>query len=105
AGNLSAGIRRRLASHLSGDTWKHLAQLLDLDYMVPCLAQETSPASLLLQPDNMKVSLNNTCPGQFHYVPQRNILATLCQSVTMDKLRDCLQALGLKDCVAVLDDA
>lgn len=56
AGELSERARGRLASLLSGDTWQHLAQLLDLDYMVPCLAKESQPAQLLLHPDNMKVS-------------------------------------------------
>ncbi|XP_066951196.1 nuclear factor NF-kappa-B p105 subunit-like isoform X4 [Macrobrachium rosenbergii] len=79
-GHLSAGIRRSLANHLSGDTWRHLAQLLDLDYLVPHLSREASPASLLLQPDNMK-------------------------GVTIEKLRGCLEVLGLKDCLAVLDAA
>lgn len=80
AGELSERARGRLASLLSGDTWQHLAQLLDLDYMVPCLAKEAQPAQLLLHPDNMT-------------------------SVTVEKLRECLEILGLKECVAVLDRA
>ncbi|KAK8737498.1 hypothetical protein OTU49_004525, partial [Cherax quadricarinatus] len=80
SGELSERMRGRLASHLSGDTWRHLAQLLDLDYMVPCWAKESSPAELLLHPDNMK-------------------------TVTLEKLRECLEVLGLKECVAVLDQA
>lgn len=79
-GELSERVRGRLASHLSGDTWRHLAQLLDLDYLVPSLAGQPSPASTLLHPDNMK-------------------------SVSLEKLRECLGVLGLKECVAVLDQA
>ncbi|KAK3882440.1 hypothetical protein Pcinc_013177 [Petrolisthes cinctipes] len=78
AGELSEHVRGRLASLLSGDNWRHLAQLLDLDYMVPCWAKEAHPAALLLHPDNLK-------------------------TVSMEKLRECLEILGLKECVAVLD--
>lgn len=80
ARELNERTRGRLASLLSGDTWQHLAQLLDLEFLVPCLAKEATPAHVLLQPENMK-------------------------GVSMEKLRECLEVLGLKNCVAVLDQA
>lgn len=79
ASDLSDSVRERLASHLSGDTWRHLAQLLDLDYMVPSWAKESSPAELLLHPDIMKVSLGNTYTQEPDYNHRCKCLAGNCQ--------------------------
>lgn len=51
-----------------------------MDYLVPYLAKEPQPADALLHPDNMS-------------------------SVSLDRLRECLQVLGLKACITILDDA
>ncbi|CAL4140772.1 unnamed protein product [Meganyctiphanes norvegica] len=79
-GDLSSRVRSRLSAQLSGDTWRHLAQVLDMDYLVPYLAKEPQPANALMHPDNMR-------------------------SVSLDRFRECLQVLGLKSCITILDEA
>ncbi|KAG0722006.1 Nuclear factor NF-kappa-B p100 subunit [Chionoecetes opilio] len=66
ARELSERTRERLASLLSGNTWQHLALLLDLEFLVPCLAKEVAPAHVLLHPDNMKHHHQNVRGQSYH---------------------------------------